>query len=111
MPPEELFSFDESEGFLPPGKSRRKKKVDYEALSSPLLRIPGLRVENVRDLIDVGIRETYQLEGRSPETLFDELKKIRPGSPPERLAAFRLAVYYAENPEPERALLDINAWR
>jgi hypothetical protein len=34
---------------------KKKKKVDYEALNSALMRIPRMDVAAVRSLIDVGI--------------------------------------------------------
>ena len=77
---------------------RKKKKADIEALTSPFMRIPRLPVEAARDLIDLGFSQTYELVGRSPETLFAEILKRRPETPADRLAAFRLAVYVAENP-------------
>lgn len=80
-----------------PDETRKKKKADIEALSSPFMRIPRLPVEAARDLIDLGFTDTYQISGRSPETLFAEIRKKRPATPSDRLAAFRLAVYVAEN--------------
>lgn len=93
----------------PPKK--KKKKVDYEALSSPLSRIPGLDLPTVRDLIDLGIRHTDELRGRSPESLFDDIKKKRDKTPIDRLWHLRLAVYFAENEEPDRSLLQAWKWK
>lgn len=89
----------------------RRKKVDHEALSAPLMRIPGMRVEAVRALLDLGIRETYELVGRSPEVLAEEAA-ARPGPPPPfpLMPYLRLAVYYAEHDPPEPALLQPAAW-
>jgi hypothetical protein len=85
------------------GKPRRK--VDYEALSSPLNRIPSMDLAVVRDLIDVGVREVDDLRGRAPEVLLEEVRKLRPETPGDRIGCLRMAVYYAETAEPDPALL------
>lgn len=90
--------------------AERKKKVDYEALTSPFMRIPRMKTEVARDLLDLGLHEIYELEGRSPEVLFEELKKSKGQAPDDRLAWFRLAVYFAENSQPEASLLHPLAW-
>jgi hypothetical protein len=89
----------------------KKKKVDYAALQSPFMRIPRLTVETARDLMDLGLRETFELQGRAPEALFQELLRLKPKTPADRLAYFRLAVYFVETPEPERHKLHPDAWR
>ena len=89
----------------------RKKKVDREALLSPLKRIPGLDLPAVRDLLDLGLSEVDHLRGRAPETLFAEILKARPQTPPDRLWQFRLAVYYAETDSPEPSRLHPAAWQ
>lgn len=92
-----------------PGR-RKKKKVDLEALQSPLKRIPGMDIPSVRDLIDIGIREIDELRGRSPEALFEEILDLREQTPPDRLHFLRLAVYYAETDEPDPNLLQAWKW-
>jgi hypothetical protein len=101
------IDFDAAFFSRPPKK--KKKKTDYEALSSPLSRIPGLDLATVRDLIDVGVHNTDDLRGRAPESLFDDIQNRRENTPIERLWQLRLAVYYAETPDPEPALL--KAWK
>ena len=54
-------------------KNKKKKKVDRIALSSPMMRIPRMDVNVARDLIDIGINELFELEGRAPESLFEEI--------------------------------------
>tara|TARA_B110000438_G_C15736022_1_gene616365 strand:+ start:650 stop:973 length:324 start_codon:yes stop_codon:yes gene_type:complete len=93
----------------PPKK--KKKKIDYEALNSPLSRIPGLDLPTVRDLLDLGIRHTHELRGRSPESLFDDIQKERKNIPADRLWHLRLAVYFSENDEPDRSLLQAWKWK
>jgi hypothetical protein len=89
---------------------RKKKKVDTEALQSPLMRIPRMHIAAVRDLLDQGISQPYQLMGRSPEALFDEARKKRPEIPSDRLRFFRMAVYYAESSDPDPAKLFPEMW-
>ena len=89
---------------------RKKKKVDMEALQSPLKRIPGMDVSSVRDLIDIGIRDTDELRGRSPEALFEDILNLREQTPPDRLHYLRLAVYYAESDNPDPTLLQAWKW-
>ncbi len=89
---------------------QKKKKTDFAALSSSFMKIPSMKVEIARGLLDAGVQEVYQLQGRSPEGLFEELKKKRPDVPADFLPWFRLAVYYAETPEPDQRLLHVNAW-
>jgi len=59
-------------------EKKKKKKIDKEAMGSSLMRIPRMNVEVVRDLIDLGIREIFELSGRAPETIFEEIQKLKP---------------------------------
>jgi len=90
---------------------QKKKETDYGALASPFMRIPRMPVAVARDLLDLGLRDIYELQGRAPEVLFQELKKKKPKTPDTHLAFLRLAVYFAENPQPERGKLHPDAWR
>ena len=83
---------------------KKKKKVDYEALNSTMMRIPRMTVEVARNFIDIGIREIYELQGRAPEVLFEEATSKNDSIPEDRIRYFRMAVYYAEahNPDPSR---------
>lgn len=99
---------DFESSFPPPFPSKRKK-VDFEALHSPLNRIPGIDLKTVRDLLDLGLHHVDDLRGRAPESLFEEIQNLREQTPADRLWSLRLAVYYAETPEPDPALLE--AWR
>jgi len=89
---------------------KKKKKVDYVALHSPFMRIPHLDIAAARALLDLGFDEIYQLSGRSPESLMEEYKKRVPKASNDLLRYFRLAVYFAENEEPDSALLHPSAW-
>ena len=91
-------------------RQKKKTKVDAEALQSPFMRIPRMDIIAARSLLDIGIRNVYELQGRSPEALYDEVRKRTPDAPRRTLYAFRLAVYFAENPLPDRHLLCIEAW-
>ncbi|MEX0332564.1 MAG: helix-hairpin-helix domain-containing protein [Puniceicoccaceae bacterium] len=89
---------------------KRKKKVDMEALQSPLKRIPGMDIGTVRDLIDIGILDIDELRGRSPEALLEDIFNLREQTPKDRLSYLRLAVYYAETDEPDPQLLEAWKW-
>lgn len=77
----------------------KKKKVDYEALNSPFMRIPRMKVEGARALLDLKFKEIYELKGRAPEAMFDDLSKIRLKADKSILPLFVLAVNFAENQE------------
>lgn len=89
---------------------RRKKKVDYEALNSPLMQIPRMSVEATRNLLDLGIRDVFQLQGRAPEVLFEEASQKNESLPADRVRFFRMAVYYAETMEPDPRQLHPDFW-
>ncbi|MEX0325551.1 MAG: helix-hairpin-helix domain-containing protein [Puniceicoccaceae bacterium] len=89
---------------------RKKKKVDIEALQSPLKRIPGMDISSVRDLLDIGITEIDELRGRSPEALLEEIFNLREQTPRDRLSYLRLAVYFAETDNPDPQLLEAWKW-
>ncbi len=92
---------------LPP----KKKETDHAALASPFMRIPRLPVDVARDLLDLGLRDVFELQGRAPEVLFEELRRRKPATPANRLQYFRLAVYFAETPQPEGSKLHPDVWR
>lgn len=89
---------------------KKKKKVDRIALSSPMMRIPRMDVLVARDLIDLGIKEIYELQGRSAESIFEEIKKMRADTPEYRLAYLRMAIYFAENEQPDPKMLHPSVW-
>ncbi len=75
-----------------------KKKVDYAALSSPFMRIPRMDVRAARALLDMGIKEVFELKGRDPNSLLADYAKIKkPDS--DFLKYFFLAVDFADNME------------
>ena len=39
------------------------------------MRIPKMDIAVVRALLDMGIKQTYELQGRAPEILYEEAKK------------------------------------
>ena len=94
-----------------PAVRRKKKKVDHEALNSAFMRIPRMNVETARLLLDQGIRELYELQGRSPEAILDEhcsMKKSKDKG--VHIQYLRMAVYFAETEDPSPAKLHPNAW-
>jgi hypothetical protein len=91
--------------------TKKKKKVDYEALNSALMRIPRMDVAAARDLLDLGIREIYELQGRAPEVLLEDARSKKPEIPQDRIRYFRMAVYYAESESPDATRLHPDAWR
>ncbi len=93
------------------GNSKKKKKVDREALQSAIMRIPRMDVRVARDLIDIGVREIYELQGRSAESLMEEIKNLRPDTPDYRLAYLRMGIYFAENDPPEASMLHPSIWQ
>lgn len=90
---------------------QKKKKVDYEALNAPLMRIPKMDIAVVRALLDMGIKQTYELQGRAPEILYEEAKKKNHSLNKDSVRFFRLAVYYAENATHDNQLLHPDAWK
>ena len=92
-------------------ENKKKKKVDYEALNSALMRIPKMDVAAARSLLDIGIREIYELSGRAPEVLFEEARSKKPAIPSQQIRYFRMAVYFAESENPEPHMLHPDQWR
>lgn len=74
------------------------------------MRIPRMDVAAVRSLIDIGICEIYELQGRAPEVLMEEARAKNNNIPGDRIRYFKMAVYYAESPDPETAKLHPDAW-
>jgi hypothetical protein len=89
---------------------KKKKKVDYEALNSAFMRIPGMDVLAARALLDLGLKETYELVGRAPDALYDAYKKHHNDAPTQILWSLRMAVYVAETPEPDPKRLKPALW-
>ncbi len=108
IPLDALFGKDPEFGQNP---AKKKKKIDREALSSPMMRIPRMNVLVARDLIDIGMKELYELRGRSAESLLEEIRKLREDTPEYRLAYLRMAIYYAENDPPDPKLLHPQEWQ
>ena len=103
IPLDALFGREKNSG-------KKKKKVDRVALASPMMRVPRLDIQVARDLIDIGVKELYELEGRAAESLFEEIKKVRPDTPEYRLAHIRMAIYFAETDTPAPQKLHPCEW-
>lgn len=104
IPLDQLFSGNDA------NSKKKRKKIDHAALASPLMRIPKMDVHVARDLIDIGIKELYEIQGRSAESLFEEIKKMRSATPIYRLSYLRMAIYFAENENADPKMLHPSMW-
>lgn len=77
----------------------QKKKADIEALQSAFMKVPKMNVATARDLLDLGFSQPYQLIGRSPEALFEDLCRKKQDTPKDRLIYIQYLIYYVENPD------------
>ena len=90
---------------------KKKKKVDYEALNSSLMRIPRMDVAAARSLLDLGVREIFELQGRAPEVLFEEARAKNPDIPEDRDSLFSHGSILCETTEPDSNRLHPDCWR
>ena len=96
---------------IPPRDPKKKRKVDFVALQSEFKRcLPSLDVATARDLLDCGFHHVDEIRGRSPEVIFEQIRKLKPETPQDRLWNLRMMVYYVETPEPDRKLLQPHCW-
>ena len=93
-----------------PHENNKKKKIDRKAMASPIMQIPRMDVRVARDFIDIGIKELYELQGRSPESLFEEIRKRNSDTPSWRLPYIRMAVYFSETKNPDPSKLHPQEW-
>ncbi len=90
----------------------KKKKTDYEALNSGLMRIPQMDTATVRCLIDLGVSQIYHLKGRCANALFEDALKKRPTLSKDRLYSLKMAIYFADNEENlDKNLLHPSVWK
>ena len=80
-------------------------------MQSAIMRIPRMDVRVARDLMDIGVREIYELQGRSAESLMDEIKQIRPETPNYRIAFLRMGIYFSENEIHAPSKLHPSVWQ
>ena len=106
----DIIPLDALLGNTDSNKRKKTKKIDRIALSSPMMRIPRMDVLVARDLIDIGIKELYEIQGRSAESIFEEVLKLRAENPTYRLAYIRMAIYFAENENAEPKMLHPSVW-
>ncbi len=74
------------------------------------MRIPQMKIDVARHLLDIGVRQVYELEGRAPESLLAEIRKQKAEVREDVLAYLRMAVYYAENQPPDASKLYPTVW-
>lgn len=91
---------------------KKKKKIDYEALQSSFMQIPMMKADIARGLLDIGVREHYELSGRAPEVLVDSMTQRDPAlkTIPDLLERVQLAVYFIENTEHDPRKLKLSYW-
>ena len=63
------------------------------------MRIPRMDVRAARVLLDIGVREIYELRGRDPESLLADARKKRPTIPDDILKFLKIAVDFADAQE------------
>lgn len=89
-----------------------RKQRRAQALHSPFMRIPQMKIDVARHLLDIGLTQVYELQGRAPESLLAEItRRTGAGNVHEDVLAYlRMAVYFAENDEPEASKLYPAVW-
>lgn len=68
-------------------------------------------LRTVRVLLNQEITDPDELRGRSPESLFTEGRRQNAELAEDVLSYLRMAVYYAESPDPDPALLAPWKWK
>ena len=53
---------------------KKKKKIDKEAMASPMMRIPRMDVRVARDLIDIGLRNYMNFKAEHQNLYLKRLK-------------------------------------
>lgn len=91
---------------------KKRKKIDYEALQSSFMQIPMMKADIARGLLDLGVREYYELSGRAPEVLADAMTDRDPAlrTIPDLLERLQLAVYFVETPDHDPRKLKLSYW-
>ncbi len=74
----------------------KKKKTDYVALSSPFMRIPKMKVRAARALLDLGIREVYELRGRDVASITEDIRKSGKAVDVELERLIKIAIDFSE---------------
>ena len=92
--------------------AQKKKKIDYEALHSSFMQIPQMKTEIARGLLDAGFNKGYELVGRAPEVVIEQILTQHPElkTIPDLRERVRLAIYFVETTEPEPAMLKLSYW-
>ena len=75
-------------------------------------QIPGVGKSIAKDFFDLGYRSIKDLKGKNPEKIYDQFCKMK-GCKVDRcmLYVFRLAVYFAEEADPDPKLLKWWNWK
>lgn len=82
-----------------------------EAVCSPFMRIPRFPVDVARELLDCGYVRIDQLAGRSAESLIAEIAQKNPKAIEAHfLPSLRMAIYFAETPNPDPQKLFLDQW-
>ncbi len=81
-------------------------------LKTDLLTIPNIGKRMKESLLNIGITCVEDLKGKNPEDLYHQDCKVK-GFQEDRCAlyVFRMAVYYAENENPEEEKLKWWYWK
>lgn len=91
--------------------NREEEKIlNYEALTSSFMHIPNMDVATARSLIRLGYKESFQLNGLSPEVLFEEIKKKDQKVGKDLLWKLRMIIYFVETPEPDPKKMNPLKW-
>lgn len=75
---------------------KKKNETDFIALRSPFMRIPNVRVETARALLNLGYKDIFELQGRDPNILFEECIELMPKTQDWILKDLETVVDFAE---------------
>lgn len=91
---------------------KKKKKVDYEALQSSFMQIPQMKVDIARGLLDAGFTEGYELSGRAPEVILEQITAANSDlkTIPDLKERIQIGVYFMENEDYDPQKLKISYW-
>ena len=90
---------------------KKKKKVDYEALNSPLMRIPRMDSATSRATSSTSaLVKSTSCKGARPRCCSRRHELKNQDMPDDRMRYFRMAVYYAETAEPDHAKMHPDEW-